>query len=153
MPVVPTISIVLGNIRIGTADSWTEARQLLREDIEGSYPMFGGDLARQHYAYERDMLTTEPVNGLLMTSGTWAWASTMRYAQEGMHGLSAGSLADIRDYNHGSLGWWTVSVKCKIISVTGHSVTARITGESVQFRRGQTVTIPSTYFARRGGAL
>lgn len=160
-PQLPPISIVIGHVRIATSYTWTGARIALRKDIEESYPlgMFPRDLVAQRRAYELVRLISEPDgtpgSRLLMTSGTWAWGDTIRYAQEGEHGLTSGDLCLVHDYANGChRSAWTVDVKAVIIAVTPHhKVTVRITGESLQFDRNQVLTIPSSFIrprAKRG---
>jgi hypothetical protein len=79
------------------------------------------------------------------TGARWIWIAdpsrTVWCAQEGDHGLQAGNLAIAHDAHEPGAYSWTVDVKCKILAVTGRKVRVRITGNSVQFERGQETTV------------
>jgi hypothetical protein len=149
------ISVCFGCVRIGHASTWDEARAMLRRDINNSYPMFPNDVAGRHRQYELDRLADGPSpmadgSGLmLVTSGSWAWSDTQRYAADGHHGLTTGDTCTIHECTNAG-GYrvhnYTPDVQAVIVSVngTGHRVTVRITGESVQFDRDE-VTVPTTF--------
>ena len=49
-----------------------------------------------------------------------------------------------------TLSAWTIHVKCKIVSVGPAECIVRITGDSLQFRRGEIRSIPIGYIHRNG---
>lgn len=147
-PQLPPISITYGCVRIATVYTWTSARATLRKMITNTYarPM-ASQLRERRKQHELDQVTAGPVNGMIVTSGSWAWADSIRAAQEGAHGLTAGDLAYLHDFPNGSFAAWTIDVKCKILAITGdsHRVTVRITDQSaVQFSPGDIVTVDAT---------
>ena len=148
-----TVSILIGHVRIATAGTWADACRILKEDIERTYPLFMNEHAKRHYEHELSQLSCGPDHGMLMTSGSWAWADTTRLAIEGEHGITAGQLATVRDYSNRSCDY-TVDVKCKVLSVDGasHKATVRITGDSLQFTRGQVITMPASFLRPRATA-
>lgn len=150
------ISICLGYVRIAEirdSTDWHSARARLRDDIYRTYPSFNGpDLAMRHKADELANLAKAPAGGLLVTSGQWASMDCLRYAQEGKRGLTAGDLACVHMHSNGSSDY-TIDVKCKITAIDGigHRATVRVTGDSIQFTRGEKITIPSTFLRPRNG--
>lgn len=155
-PQLPPISITYGCVRVGTVYTWTGARAMLRAMIERTYarPMHS-PLRERRRQHELAQVTAGPVNGMIVTSGAWAWGDSIRAAQEGEHGLEAGNLAIVHEYPNGSYHVYTVDVKCKILAISGesHRVTVRITSNSaVQFAAGDVVTVDATRIRRRKAA-
>jgi hypothetical protein len=147
-PQLAPISIMYGHVRVATVYTWTGARAALRAMIDRTYarPMHS-PLREQRRQHELAQVVNGPVNGLIVTSGPWAWGDSIRAAQEGEHGLEAGDLAYAHDCPNGSYNAWTVDVKCKIVAITGesHRVTVRITDKSaVQFAAGDLLTVDAT---------
>lgn len=143
------ISIMYGFVRVDQAETWPAAKTALRKHILAVYgeaPVTSGSTA--HRDAQLVAVAGKPVNGLLMTSSTGAWANTTRYAQEGMHGVSAGDLCYVRDHSNGRRDW-TINVKAKILDVGPVFARVRITGESYQFERGATLTIPLSFLRPR----
>jgi hypothetical protein len=104
-------------------------------------------LREQRRRHELAQVANGPANGLIVTSGSWAWGDSIRAAQEGEYGLEAGDLAYVHDFPNGSYYVWTIDAKCKIVAVSGesHRVTVRITDKSaVQFAAGDLVTVDAT---------
>jgi hypothetical protein len=146
-PVTP-ISVVYGHVRVAQAGSWAEARTLLREHVDELYDRIPGDIARQTQERVQGRVALAPVD-----DDGWLWVSDVRktahYAREGAHGLTTGDLCIVHEFTNGSRNWWTVDVKAKIVSVGPVGVTVRITGESVQFDRYSTVTVPLSFIRPR----
>jgi hypothetical protein len=151
-----TVSICIGYVRVASAATWREAMAALRADITGSRSRM--TLIRNPLAEQRDMEELAAVDrgpdegGYLVTSGSWAWMDTQRWARAGEHGLTGGSLALVHDYSNGNRYEWTIDVLCKIIAVDGpaHKATVRITQhDSAQFTRGDVVTLPASFLRPR----
>jgi hypothetical protein len=158
-PVLPPISITVGCVRVATVYTWTSAIYALRRMINDAYMPNGRltflplrpDLQR-HMDHELDQVTAGPVDGMIVASGPWSWGDSVRSAREGDHGLEAGNLAILRDVPNGHQNAWTISVKCKIIAITGdsHRVTVRVTDRSaIQFTPGEIVTVDASRTRRR----
>jgi hypothetical protein len=150
-----TISVCIGYVRIAEAGTWREAMTLLRADIGNWYPQMlltSQDRAAL-MAEELAALEHEPdAWGLLVTSGSWAWADSQRFARAGEHGLDTGDLAIVHDFSNGSQYERTIDVLCKITAIfpATHMVTVRITQhDSAQFGRGELVTLPLTFLRPR----
>lgn len=145
------ISICIGAVRMRTAENWTAARDMLRRDINDFYPRFGNPHAQRMKDAELAQLNKALDGGWLVTSGIGASFNALRYAREGEHGLIPGQLAIIRDYSNGSRYAWTVDVKCKLTAVNPdtHKATVTITGNSVQFTRWESITVPSSFLRFR----
>lgn len=152
------ISITYGAVRLATVTTWTEAANVLRRQIADAYrpngPMSSlNQVALAHEAHELAQIVTGPVNGLLVTSGPWAWGDSIRAAQEGAHGLTTGDLAYVHDYPNG-YSTWTVDVKVKILGINAGTqrVTVRVTDYSAsQFAPGEIVTVHASKLRRRNG--
>jgi hypothetical protein len=146
---VSGVSVVYGHVRVGTAVSWADARELLAAHVDELYGRIPGDFARQSQERVAGRAALAPV-----VDG-WLWVSDVRktqhYAREGRHGLAAGDLAIVHEFTNGSRNWWTVDVKAKIVSVGTVGVVVRITGESCQFDRYSTVTVPLSFIRPRKG--
>jgi hypothetical protein len=144
----PVISIVYGSVRVATAGSWADARVLLSAHVDAIYSRIPGDWARQ---------THERVQGRVALGAVddrgWLWVSdlhkTQHYAAEGRHGLTTGDLCIVHEFTNGNRYSWTIDVKAKIVSVGPVGVVVRITGESVQFDRYSTVTVPLSFIRPR----
>jgi hypothetical protein len=147
-PILPPISITYGHVRVAVVADWTAAKTMLRAMVDRAYRRdMHSQLRAQRKQHELDQVTAGPVNGLIVTSGPWSWADSIRAAMAGEHGLTAGDLAYVHDYPNGSYNAWTIDVKCKIVAITGdsHRVTVRITDRSaIQFATGETVTVDAS---------
>jgi hypothetical protein len=155
------ISLTYGAVRVGTVTTWDEACANLRKQISGTYRPNGAmswlnatAIARE--AHELAQVDA-PVNGMICTAGSWTWGDSIRAAQEGERGLTAGDLAILHDYPNGHYGWWSVNVLVKILSVGTYggrpTVTVRITDRSAsQFDAGQVITVSATAIRRRNAS-
>lgn len=145
------ISVCYGYVRVAMAASWADARVLLRAHLDAMRNHLPRcDRGDRFYEDECARAALSPVDGgFLVTSAPGrTWMDTMRYAREGVHGITAGDLAYVQDYSNGR-GWWTIAVKCKVVEVGPVYATVRITGESCQFRRHQTISLPLCYLRPR----
>lgn len=158
-PVLPPISITVGCVRVNTVYTWSGAQASLRQMVNDAYlpngPMTFRPLRNN---LERDLadilarISAGPQDGMIVASAPRTWGDSIRAAHAGEVGLAAGDLCHVRDVPNGSLGWWTINVKAKIIAVNPDSgrVTVRITDKSaVQFRPGQVVTVHADRIRRR----
>lgn len=140
------ISIIYGYVQVGRALNWPAARDELRKSV---HDMFGprvtgigsvADARERHLA----RAASAPVEEM-STGSRWIWIGdpgrTVWCAQEGDHGLSAGDLAIVHDAHEPGAWSWTVNVKCQITGITGRRARIKITGNSVQFTRGQETTV------------
>jgi hypothetical protein len=144
------ISLMYGHVRVAAADNWSDARVILREQISLFYgSMYRTEASMREEAAELARCDSEPLTGILITSGDHAWADTRRMAIEGHYGIGTGDLAFVHEYTNGHMSCWTIDVKCKVLTISPTHVTVRITGESCQFRRGQVVTIRLSYLRKR----
>jgi hypothetical protein len=149
------VSVVHGHVRIAQATDWADARGKLRELVDAVYDsLYKTDRSDRYREDERGRAALAPVDhGMLFATERHAWADSMRYAIQGTYGVTTGDLAVVQDYHNGCRYSWTIAVKCKVLAVTATQVTVRITGESLQFRRHQVITIPVGYIRpRRNGA-
>lgn len=140
------ISIVYGYVQMGRALHWQMAREEL---VKSVYAMFGRPttgigsvaIARTRHL---ERARTAPVEEY-PAGQHWIWLAdaghTVWCAQEGDHGLTAGDLAIAHDCTNGARYAWTIDVKCRIVAVDGRRARIKITGESVQFTRGQETTV------------
>ena len=138
------ISIVYGSVRVAEAGTWPEARGRLREQINAMYDYWPQTEGAQKARESELARVTLPPLAEVMT------ISRYLYAAEGGGGLTAGDLAYVHDFPNGSLGYgWTINVKCKILSIGPVHATVRITGDSIQFMRGETRSVPLSCLRRR----
>lgn len=145
---VRKISIIHGYVQVGRALNWPAAREALARSV---YDVFGprvtgigrvGAAAAARRLLRR--AASAPVEETSAGS-RWIWIADPGHgvwcAQEGDHGLQAGSLAIVHDAHEPGAYEWTVDVKCRITEVDGRHALVKITGNSVQFERGQLVRV------------
>lgn len=140
------ISIIHGNVQVGRALNWQQARKELARSV---YAVFGPrvtGIGRVAEARERHLAraATAPVE--TGSHGSWIWIADPGHgvwcAQEGDHGLQVGSLAVAHNAHEPGAYEYTVDVLCKILSVDGRYARIMITtGKAVQFSRGEIVTV------------
>lgn len=152
------ISITYGAVRVATVSTWPEAQAVLRRQISDVYRPNGrlsspNQVALAHEAHELAQVALGPQSGLIVTSGPWAWGDSIRAAQQGAVGLTAGDLACAHDVSNGYSSW-TIDVKVKILGINAGTqrVTLRVTDYSAsQFAPGEIVTVHASKIRRRSG--
>jgi hypothetical protein len=145
------VSVVHGHVRIAQASGWADARGKLRTLIDDVYDsLYKTDRSDQYQEQERARAALGVIDhGMLFATERHAWADSMRYAIQGLYGVTIGDLAVVQDFHNGSRYAWTIAVKCKVTHITATQVTVRITGESLQFRRHSVITVPVSYIRPR----
>jgi hypothetical protein len=135
---------VHGYVRVSQAAGWADARGRLRDLVDAVYDsLYRTDRSDQYRELERGRAALGMIDhGMLFATDRHAWADSMRYAIAGLYGVTVGDLCVVQDHHNGSLYAWTIAVKAKVLRITATQVTVRITGESLQFRRHQVVSLP-----------
>jgi hypothetical protein len=148
---VSFVSILYGYCRVATAANWADARELLRAHLDTVHAHYARTERSDHF-YEMEcgrIALNRIEDGFLFTSPRGTFFDVTRYAREGRHGIVPGDLAIIQDCPNGHYGWWTIAVKCKVISIGPLEATVKITGDSSQFTRGETRSIPLSFLRPR----
>lgn len=155
------ISLTYGAVRVATVATWEEASAVLHKQISDAYRPNGrmsnpNDVALAHERHELAQVAAGPQSDMIVTSGPWAWGDSIRAAQLGEHGLTAGDLAILHDYSAGYRSW-TIDVKVKIIAVCGDPsrpmVRVRVTDWSAsQLTHGDIITVSASRIRRRSAS-
>jgi hypothetical protein len=144
------ISVMFGYVRVATAGSWADARVLLRAHLDAVHSHFART-ERGDESYEREcgrIALNRVEGGFLFTSAPGTFFDATRYAREGLHGITPGDLVIVQDYSN-RYNFWTIAVKAKVLSVGPLEAIVRITGDSSQFTRGETRSIPLSFLRPR----
>lgn len=138
------VSVLQGHVRVGLADDWPHARKLLAAHVDARWHYVGRtERGDQDHAEQLARVAMAPIeNGLLFATMPGGPFASMRYAEQGIHGLTTGDYAVVYDFPHGCLSWWTIAVKCRILEIGPLWATVRITGDAEQFRRHGSYSVP-----------